>query len=114
MNTGDLWQWHLSTHPHHAILTLAGELDLTTSTHLEDLLATTLPSHPILTIDIAQVTFLDSTIISTLITAWRNAHTTGGNLTLQHPTGHVRRVLTITGVLDLLAPPDSATTTQAG
>jgi anti-anti-sigma factor len=54
-------------------------------------------------VDVAQLTFIDSRVISTLTAAHRAAAEAGHRLVLVNPTGHVPRILTLTGVLPALA-----------
>ncbi|MFE9658332.1 STAS domain-containing protein [Micromonospora sp. NPDC006431] len=104
MTRDKLWQARTETHPDRAVVTLSGELDLTAVDQLRDLLTTTLQANPVLDVDLSQLTFLDSTILSVLVAAYQNATAAGGTLNLINPTGHVHRVLTVTGILPLLEP----------
>ncbi|MFE9651822.1 STAS domain-containing protein [Micromonospora sp. NPDC006431] len=107
MSRDKLWQARAETHPDRAVVTLSGELDLTAVDQLRDLLTTTLQANPVLDVDLSQLTFLDSTILSVLVTAHHDATAAGGTLNLINPTGHVRKVLTVTGILPLLEPDDT-------
>ncbi|WP_281492835.1 STAS domain-containing protein [Micromonospora sp. MH33] len=86
--------------PHGADLT--GELDVSSVDEVRGLLTGTIRATPVVDVDLTGLTFIDSTILGALIAAHRDAATSGGCLTLLNPTGHVRRVLTVTGVLPLL------------
>lgn len=102
MRPDDLWQGRVETRPDRVVVTLAGELDVTTVPALRDLLAEAVLVNPVVDVDVARLTFLDSTILSVLVAAHQVAVNAGGTLTLLNPTGHVRRILTITGILPLL------------
>lgn len=105
MSSDHLWQARTENHPDRAVLTLSGELDLTAIDQFRDLLTTALRANPVVDVDLARLTFLDSTILSVLVTAYQDATAAGGTLNLINPAGHVRRVLTVTGILPLLSPP---------
>lgn len=64
-------------------------------------------------VDLAAVTFIDSTVISALVTAHHAATAAGGALTLLNPGGQVQRVLTVTGILPLLGPDNPGSRTDA-
>jgi anti-sigma B factor antagonist len=83
-----------------AQLALRGEVDLAVAGRLLDAL-----THAILnddsarvTVDLQDVSLLDSIGVSALVTANKIATSRGGRITLTNPTGIVRRVLTVTGV----------------
>ncbi|MEU8264104.1 STAS domain-containing protein [Micromonospora sp. NPDC048999] len=111
MTSDNLWQARTETHPDRAVVTLSGELDITAVDQLRDLLTTTLRANPVVDVDLSRLTFLDSTILSVLVTAYQDATAAGGTLNLINPIGHVHRVLTVTGILPLLEPGDTAEAT---
>ncbi|WP_341720517.1 STAS domain-containing protein [Micromonospora sp. FIMYZ51] len=76
---------------------------------MSDRLTATIAANPIVDVDLAAVTFIDSTVISVLVSAHHAATLAGGALTLLHPTGQVKRVLTVTGILPLLGPDNCET-----
>jgi anti-sigma B factor antagonist len=82
-----------------------GELDLAVAdafrTVLQDALRT---AHRAVQIDLAAVTFIDSTALAVLVDAWRQAEERGVTLCVLHPAPNVRRVLDITGLDRLLYP----------
>jgi len=55
-------------------------------------------------VDLAAVTFVDSTALAVLVDAWRQARQRGLVLCVLHPAPNVRRVLAITGLDQLLCP----------
>ncbi|GAB3328474.1 STAS domain-containing protein [Micromonospora halotolerans] len=99
---GDLQQWRAESQPGRTVVTLTGELDVSSVDEVRGLLADTVRATPVVDVDLTGLTFIDSTILGALIAAHRDAASLGGSLTLLNPTGHVRRVLIVTGVLPLL------------
>ncbi|AEV84144.1 hypothetical protein ACWT_3121 [Actinoplanes sp. SE50] len=98
------WQHSVQRDTATSTIALSGELDLAATATLNDLFAGQLAVDGIITVrvDLSAVTFLDSTVITTLIVA-RNTATAGNRqFTVTHAAGHVRRVLTVAGVLDTL------------
>ena len=82
---------------------VAGEVDTASITRLQDALDDALSGHPTgVIVNLADVTFMDSSGINTLIRAYNTATRTGTTLTVINCPPIVRRVLTITGVFDLL------------
>jgi anti-anti-sigma factor len=55
-------------------------------------------------LDLDDVTFLDCAGIKEFIRAYSDAHGRGHMLTVSRPHGIVRRILELTGVLDVLMP----------
>lgn len=102
-----LWRWRIQRGAEAVVVTLSGELDLASADDLRDRLTATIELTPVVDVDLAGVTFIDSTVISALVAAHHAAKTAGGRLTLINCTGQVRRVLHITGVLPLPEPDDA-------
>lgn len=100
----DLWQWRAEAHRDRTVVTLAGELDVSSVDEVRSLLTDVIRATPMVDIEMAGLTFIDSTILGALIAAHHDATASGGSLTLLNPAGHVRRVLIVTGVLPLLGP----------
>jgi anti-anti-sigma factor len=59
-----------------------------------------------LVIDMASVTFIDSTAISALVGAYRRAGQAGVRITVARPSRPVANVLRMTGLLDLFTDGD--------
>lgn len=78
-----------------------GELDLSGVPQLRRVLKHPWPV-PDVTVDLAGVTFIDSTGMQFLIESQREAEARGGRLELRNPSGAVRATLRISGVLPLL------------
>lgn len=89
------------------VLALTGELDLRTSPELEDRLARVWAAGAELVIlDLRQIEFMDSTGLRVLLGAHQRAQETGRRFALVRGADQVERVLTLTGVRDLLTVVD--------
>jgi anti-anti-sigma factor len=79
-----------------------GELDIATAPELVQLLARLRHhGHPV-TLDLAEVTFMDSTGLTTLMDAYAQAGQNGWTFAVQRPSPAVRRVFDLAGVGRLL------------
>ena len=80
-----------------------GEIDMTTVPALSHTLTTVLhqerPRH--IDVNLAEVTFMDSSGINALMACRAEATPNGCRITISHPRPMVRRVLTVTGVHQL-------------
>ena len=103
MNPEPTWRHDVRTADGHTVIGLTGEIDMSGAADLETLLKRAVDAARDVTVDIAGVQFIDSTVISALINARNTATAGGGRFTLVNPGAQVRRVLQITGVLDTLA-----------
>jgi anti-anti-sigma factor len=84
-------------------LRLAGEADVSTAPILRDALARGVGSGAsVVVVDAAELTYLDSSGLSCLAAACKDAADAGSRLVLRHPTAIVRRVLEITELDTLL------------
>lgn len=77
------------------VLVLAGEIDSYTAPELEQSLAG-LPDHAV--VDLAAVTFVDSSGLRVIVEAHAPRRERGGGLTLRSPSPSVERLLQISGV----------------
>ena len=86
-----------------AILTLAGEADLAVAETLFDEGAAALAAHGVdaLTINLAQVTFIDSTSISALVRLHNLVEESGQTMTLTQVPARVARILQIAGLAEV-------------
>jgi anti-anti-sigma factor len=105
-----LTQLHLDTSrpsPSTARVAVAGEVDLATAHLLRDRLLGVLREQTpaVLDVDLARVTFLDCTGISALVAVRNAAVHVGRQMRVSHPQPIVRRVLELTGLLDLFTAP---------
>jgi anti-sigma B factor antagonist len=96
--------WHQHSHRdrNRYVVALRGELDMGVVDDLQELLTATIAQAPLVEVDLAAVTFIDSTVIGTLISAHHRASAAGAHLGVRNATGHVHRVLDMTGVLPTL------------
>ena len=93
--------------PDTARVAVAGEVDLATAPVLQDRLLSLLHGHApaTLEVDLARCTFLDCTGIGALVGARNAAVQIGRQIWVTHPQPLVRRVLELTGLLDVLTAP---------
>jgi anti-anti-sigma factor len=86
-----------SRRPGAAVLTLRGELDIASAPVLvEGALRCIGQGHDRLVLDLAEVTFLDSSGINAIVRVLRSAEAHGGRLALARPTRQARRVFELT------------------
>lgn len=86
------------------VVALIGECDLAVRDELAATLHAAVTSSPVVTVDLAGLTFLDSSGVHGLVTAHHTARELGRHLYVINPSGMVATVLDITGVSDLLRP----------
>ncbi len=83
---------------------LLGELDLSTAPQLRDeLVRVSTEGAQMVTVDLADLAFIDSTGLSVLITGLKRLRQQGGDMALRSPTPSTRRVLEITGLTQVFA-----------
>ncbi len=83
---------------------LLGELDMSTAPQLRDELARLASGGAsVVTLDLSDLAFIDSTGLSVLITALKRLRQQGGDLTLRSPTPGTRKVLEITGLTQVFS-----------
>ncbi|MDW5322414.1 STAS domain-containing protein [Plantactinospora sp. KLBMP9567] len=81
-----------------------GEVDMSTADNLRDCLDELLDQKPDkLTVDLAGVTFLDSSGIATLVHAYNRATKQDAGLNVVNCRRNVRRVLELTGLLSVMS-----------
>ena len=86
------------------VVTLAGDLDVYTSARLRERLVDLIhDARPRLVVDLAQLVFVDSTGLGTLVAAFQRVRRAGGEMVLRSPTPATRRVIEISGLGDVLA-----------
>ena len=79
-------------------LVVNGELDIATAPELVDLLARLRHHGHAVTLDLAEVTFMDSTGLTTLMDAHLQAQENGWSFSVRRPSAAVRRVFELAGV----------------
>jgi anti-anti-sigma factor len=87
------------------VVALSGECDLLVQTELTDVLLAAAGAAPVVLVDLEALTFLDSSGIHGLVTAYQAVLDQGGQFYLANATGVVADVLELTGVGDLMRPP---------
>ena len=83
-------------------LILHGELDIATAPHLVELLERLRHFGHAVTLDLAEVTFMDSTGLTTLMDAYAQAERNGWSFSVRRPSPAVTRVFDLAGVRRLL------------
>jgi anti-anti-sigma factor len=90
------------------VVAVSGELDLRTSPQLEERLTRAFGAGAELVIlDLRQIEFMDSTGLRVVLSAHQRAHDAGRRFALVRGADQVERVLTLTGVRDLLTVVDA-------
>jgi anti-sigma B factor antagonist len=90
------------------VLAVRGELDLRTSPELEERLDHAFGAGTeLIILDLRQIEFMDSTGLRVLLGAHQRAHESGRRFALVRGADQVERVLTLTGVRDLLTVVDA-------
>jgi anti-anti-sigma factor len=84
----------------YPVLAPVGELDLATAEDLEESLAAAARLSVHLTVDMSSVPFIDCTALTVLLRAHRRAFGGGGGLMLVDVVPLVRRLLTLTQIVD--------------
>ncbi len=88
------------------LVTLSGELDASTATLLYDQLSDLeMQDVEHVVLDLAKVSFMDSTGLSVIVTEHKRLQHSGGSLTIFAPPSSVRRLFEITGldaILDIV------------
>jgi anti-sigma B factor antagonist len=83
---------------------LLGELDLSTADLLRNELSRLATGGATLvTLDLADLTFIDSTGLSALIAGLKRLRQQGGDMALRSPTAATRKVLEITGLTEIFS-----------
>lgn len=90
-----------------SVITAAGESDLDNIDPLSEAVEAALAHHPHLVLDLADITFADSTFLTALINARSSALEKDGSVRLLAASSTVRRLLELTGA-DVLFPPVTA------
>ena len=92
----------VSEHGGETVVGAAGELDVNTAPELREQLARLVNEGARrIVVDLADVSFVDSTALSVLVSALKRLRQADGDLQLAAPTPSVRRVFEITGLTRL-------------
>ena len=88
------------------VVILSGELDLATAPELRECLQSLGTDRPRdVLVDLASLTFIDSTGISVLVMACKRTRSQGGSFSMVSPHPDTYRALQVTGILDFLMAP---------
>jgi anti-sigma B factor antagonist len=86
------------------VLELAGELDLAVGPRFHELVERVVADTPrLVVVDLAEVGFMDSTMLRELLRAHREVEEGGGRLVVAGAQPTVRRLLELTGTSDVFA-----------
>jgi anti-sigma B factor antagonist len=98
------------------VVAVTGECDLSVRDEFTSVLLAAVRDAPVVVVDLREVTFLDSSGLHALVTAYHAAGERGSHFYLTNPTGVVADVLEVTGVGELMSLPgdDQPTTSDAG
>jgi anti-sigma B factor antagonist len=84
------------------VVDVCGELDEHTVPRLREALARLAAQDVVnVTLDLARMTFIDSTGLGALVGALKRSRAVGGEVTLRHPSAATRKVLELTGLHNL-------------
>jgi anti-sigma B factor antagonist len=96
-------RWAVSSGPDGVVVALEGEMDLANADALGRALTAVLEARPSkVTVDLAKLSFLDSSGVRCLVIALQEASAVGSKLVVRRPRGAALRVLEITGTDALL------------
>jgi anti-anti-sigma factor len=95
-------RYHVTDRADRTVIRLAGEVDISHADELRSLLTVTGFRAQFLEVDLSEVVFIDARGVSVLLVARSDAVAVGRRLAVTNPTGHIRRVLELIGVLALL------------
>ena len=102
-DAGDLQLVVSSVDSHHEVR-LLGELDMSTAPQLREELSRLADGGvTVVTLDLSDLAFIDSTGLTTLITGLKRFRQEGGDMTLRSPTPATRKVLEITGLTEVFS-----------
>jgi anti-anti-sigma factor len=87
------------------VVSLVGECDLSGREELTSALLAAVESSRVVVVDLARLTFIDSSGLHGLVTGHQAAVRSGGRLYAVNAGGAVAAVLDLTGVGELLSPP---------
>jgi anti-anti-sigma factor len=91
-----------------AVLSIHGDVDLTSVERLKQALTQAVTLSPHVTADVADMTFIDSTGLSALVWGHRQAEEAGGSLHIRRPSKMLRRLLELTRLETILTIEDDA------
>jgi anti-sigma B factor antagonist len=112
--SNELLQWSLTATDDEVTVALAGELDMSNAETLRRLLDSVVDAQPVtVNVDLANLSFLDSSGIQCLVDAAQAASSVGCHVVVRNPSDIIVRVLMICGV-DKVLLADSGGDESAG
>ena len=86
-----------------ATLSLRGEIDILTVEQLRVAMGEAVAGRPqVIVVDMAEVTFIDSTGLGALISGFQRARDAGIVFRLARPSSNVRQILVLSGLLEVV------------
>ena len=99
------FQIRTSTDSGPVVVSLSGEADLAVRDELTEVLLAAVTSAPVVVVDLGDLTFIDSSGIHGLLTAYHATQRDGTRMYAVNATGLVADLLDVTGLAELLQPP---------
>jgi anti-sigma B factor antagonist len=87
----------------HFVVALHGELDIADAANVMAVLAAAAARNPRIIVDLAALEFIDCCALAVLGRVRVQARQNGGDLLLAAPCGQVRRILDLTGLIDVFS-----------
>ncbi len=87
----------------HLVVGLHGEVDIVNGASVIAALAAAAARDPRIIVDLSALEFIDCSVLGGLGRVRAQAWQAGGDLLLAAPRGRVRRILTLTGLIDVFA-----------
>jgi len=97
-----------------SVLELSGEVDIATVATLQEALEHVGQGSEVVVLDLGGLSFADSSMLAALASACNRLRSQGGDLRLARARGQMRRVLELTGLVELLPPFPSVDQALAG
>ena len=87
----------------HVVVALDGELDIADAASVTAALTAAAARNPRIIIDLAALEYIDCHALGALVRVRAQARQAGGDLLLAAPRGLVRRILALTGLIDVFS-----------
>ncbi|GAB1821503.1 STAS domain-containing protein [Herbidospora sp. RD11066] len=105
---------HVASFEAYAVITVAGDVDATTTGQLHDAVVRAQEISAHLVFDLAEMSFMDSAGIRVLLDALHHTQTNGGSIALSGPRPSPRKVMELVGLADHIPIYDSPAEAVAG